>query len=160
MASWYNHFTKSFNLSRAYSTHKLAKVFSYFDNRVKSPEEMALKWSTLSVDGIDLIALQNDLNISSAQCIEEVYRKGSTQALNCQLNSGFASSILFELHSDNSKDFYVKVRDNGKYINLCENKRTDCTYTEWRSRVQKVLLPSVETVCGKPKGKKYVNILI
>jgi hypothetical protein len=52
----------------------------------------------------------------------------------------------------------VRVRDNGKYMNLCETKRTDCTYTEWRSRVQKVLLPSVEAVCGK--AKRELNIVI
>lgn len=151
LASWYSHFTRSFNLSRAYSTHTLSKILQNFDNRIKSPEGGGLKWSTLSLDAGDLVALQNNLNISSALCIEEVYRKGSTQALNCQLLSGFASSMVFELHSDNAKDFYVRVRDNGKYMNLCSAKQTSCPYSEWKTRAQSILVSNAQAICGKPQ---------
>jgi hypothetical protein len=93
--NWYTRFTRSFNLSKALNSRKLSKTLEIFDNRVKSPSGVSLKWTTLSVDSLDIAALQNDLNISSAQCIEEVYRKGSTQALNCQQGQIFASSLIF-----------------------------------------------------------------
>lgn len=67
------------------------------------------------------------------------------------MQSGFASSIIFELHSDNAKDFYVKLRSNGKYINLCDAKIATCSYAEWRTRAQKVIVSNVQTICGKPQ---------
>lgn len=76
--NWYTHFTRSFNLSKALNTKKIEKILGTFDNRVKNIAGVALKWSTISVDLLDIVALQNDLNISSALCIEEIYRKGTT----------------------------------------------------------------------------------
>lgn len=76
--NWYTHFTRSFSLSKAYNTRKINKVMGTFDERVKNITGYSLKWSTISVDSLDIVALQNDLNISSALCIEEIYRRGST----------------------------------------------------------------------------------
>ena len=149
--NWYTHFTRAFNLSKAYNTYKFQKTLSIFDNRVKSPSGVSLKWTTLAVDELDIVALQNDLNISSAVCIEEIYRKGSTQALNCQQGASFSSSLIIELHSDNAKDFYVRIRDNGKYVNLCEAKSKDCAYDDWKNRVQSVMIANPQTICGKPQ---------
>ena len=93
--NWYNHFTTSFNLSRAYSTFKINKIVQNFDAILKNPSASSLKWTTLSVDLKDVVALRNDLNISSAHCIEELYRKGSTSSLNCEKSVPFASSFMF-----------------------------------------------------------------
>lgn len=145
---WYTHFTRSFNLSKAYNSFKASKIIEYFDARVKNPNGVSLKWTTLSVDDVDIVALQNDLNISSASCIEEIYRKGSSSALNCEQGTLFASNIIFELHSDNSQDFYIKVRNNGKYMNLCETKDQKCSYNNWRTRLAHLVVNS-ESICGK-----------
>ena len=40
----------------------------------------------------------------------------------------YASSIIFELHSDDDEEFYVKIRHDGKYVYLCEQKNTVCSY--------------------------------
>jgi len=58
------------NLSRAYSTAKLNSITDLFDARIKSPEGNGLKWSTLSLEKVDIVAAHTDLNISSAKCIE------------------------------------------------------------------------------------------
>ncbi len=42
----------------------------------------------------DIAALLTDLNISSSQCVEDLYRKGKTDALNCQTDVGFASNLI------------------------------------------------------------------
>ena len=67
--NWYSHFTRSFNLSKAINTHKIDKILSLFDYRVKNVTGPTLRWTTISVDSLDIVALQNDLNISSALCI-------------------------------------------------------------------------------------------
>eukprot|EP00919_Chromeraceae_sp_WS-2016_P075086 GHVR01177646.1.p1 GENE.GHVR01177646.1~~GHVR01177646.1.p1 ORF type:complete len:142 (+),score=5.38 GHVR01177646.1:914-1339(+) len=130
------------------NTYKFEKIIKDFDARIRNPNGYPLKWTFLSGHDTDTIPAQVDLNISSSQCIEELYRKGSTSALNCLPNSSFASSIFFELHSDNSKDYYVMIRYNGKYINLCEQKDTKCSYNDWKARLKKVMISNVEELCG------------
>ena len=84
--------------------------------------------TVISCHDTDIAALYTDLNISSSQCVEELYRKGKTDALNCQTDVGFASNLVIELHSDDGKGFYIMVRSNGKYVNLCEKQQTKCDY--------------------------------
>ncbi len=68
--------------------------------------------------------------------------------MNCQLDVGFASSIIFELHSDNDKDFYVMIRSQGKYMNLCEKQSTKCAYNEFKNRMKSYILSNVDELCG------------
>lgn len=91
------------------------------------------------------------MNLSSFQCIEDLYRKGKTDALNCQPDAGYASSLIFELHSDNDKDFYVMVRSQGKYMNLCEKSSIKCSYTEWKNRLKRNMITNVDELCGLKK---------
>jgi len=86
-----------------------------------------------------------------------VFRKGSSSSLNCEGGSPFASSIVFELHSDNGKDFYVRVRNNGKYVYLCETAKIECSYNDWKVRVKKAVVANPDDICGKPKGVKPVT---
>ena len=65
-----------------------------FDGRVKNANQ-AIKWTFLSGHDLDIVPLFTDLNMSSSQCIEELYRKGSTDALNCQQFPEFATSLIF-----------------------------------------------------------------
>jgi hypothetical protein len=44
----------------------------------------------------------------------------------------------------------VKIRSNGKYVNLCGKKSTQCDYTEWRNVVKKNIVPNIDALCGKP----------
>lgn len=84
--------------------------------------------TVISCHDTDIAALLTDLNISSSQCVEDLYRKGKTDSLNCQTDVGFASNLVIELHSDDERTFYVMVRSNGEYVNLCENRSTKCDY--------------------------------
>lgn len=115
---------------------------------MKSPNSKA-KWITISANEIDIVSAQNGLGISSAQCIEELYRKGSTSALNCESGTPFSSSIIFELFSDNGADFYVKIRNNGKYVNLCGAKQTSCSYESWKAQAKQATVADPLSVCGK-----------
>jgi hypothetical protein len=44
----------------------------------------------------------------------------------------------------------VKIRSNGKYVNLCGKKSTQCDYTEWRNVVKKNIVTNIDALCGKP----------
>ena len=65
-----------------------------FDSRIKNSGQ-ALKWTFLSAHDLDLAPMYTDLNLSTSQCIEELYRKGSTSALNCEQVPLFASSLIY-----------------------------------------------------------------
>ena len=85
-----------------------------------------LKWSFLSCHDIDITAMLQDLNIADQNCIQELYRKGKTAALNCDPNQEYATNIIFELHSQDGKKFSVRVRHDGKYVYLCGKKDVTC----------------------------------
>ena len=61
----------------------------------------------------------------------------------------FASNIIFELHSDNEKYYYVKVRVNGNYVNLCGKKNTECDYTLFKLLTKWNVVNNLEEICGK-----------
>lgn len=111
-----------------------------------------LKWSFLSAHDTDILPAQTALNFSSFSCIEDLYRKGKTDALNCQTDVGFASSIIFELHSDDDKNFYVMIRNQGKYMNLCEKQSTKCSYPEFKNRLKNLIVTNGDQLCGIKQG--------
>jgi hypothetical protein len=84
----------SANYSRSMNTPKWKVLFDRFDNRIKNSSE-GLKWTFLSGHDTDIYPFLIDLNISSSQCIEELYRFNKTNALNCEPGPEFASSIVF-----------------------------------------------------------------
>lgn len=153
--NWFNHFTRTYDLGKAYNTFKFNQILAWFDGKVKSPSSQ-LKWVTISVNEIDLVTAHNGLGIASAFCIEELYRKGRTTNLNCEGGTPFASSILLELHSDDGTSFYVKVRHNGKYMNLCGARQITCPYSQWKSEIQKEVIPDPTSVCGKVKDNLHI----
>ena len=116
---WYYTFIMSGNLSRIVNTYKIQKVIKECENRISLPKNYGTRMTVISCHDTDIAAIYSDLNISSSQCVEELYRKGRTTSLNCQTEIGFSSNVVIELHSDDEKLFYIMIRSNGKYINLC-----------------------------------------
>jgi hypothetical protein len=70
------------NVSRAVSTSKITIILQVFDNRISSPNNL-LKLTVLSGHDTDITPMLLALNFTSSRCIEELYRFGKTNALNC-----------------------------------------------------------------------------
>lgn len=115
--SWYKQFTFVRDLAKAVNKDRLNKIINMFDSRLKNPNQ-TLKWTFLSGHDLDMVPLYNDLNLSTSKCIEELYRKGQTNALNCEQYPAFAASLIFELYTEGITHT-IKIRSNGKYMNLC-----------------------------------------
>ena len=64
-------------------------------------------------------------NLTSAECLRKLYHNETVKE-NCAVPVPFASSIIFELHQDDTQQtkHFVKVRYNGKYYNLCGKNST------------------------------------
>ena len=148
LRAWLYQFEFVGDLAKAKNKYKLQKVLDMFDGRSKNPNQ-EIRWTALSGHDLDIIPLFTELNISSSACIEELYRKGQTSAVNCEQFPEFASSIIFELHQDQS-NFSVRVRVDGKYMNLCEKKSPECSYQEWKDRVKRNLASDAlaAQICG------------
>lgn len=113
---------------------KINRMINLFDLRSKVPDTKGVKWSFLVGHEGDMLATQLALNITSSFCIEELYRKNKTNATACELEGlDFASSIIVELHSDDGKDFYVKVRSNGNYVNPLGRKNLTVPLSDFKT---------------------------
>ena len=69
-----------------------------FDGRIKNPGQKT-KMSLYLTHDTDITGLMLDLNITTAECIEERYRFGTTKEVNCNSKFDFASTVTLELHS-------------------------------------------------------------
>ena len=147
LAVWHDLFKFNFNIARAYNTYPIKRILQDFDGRISNLKTKPLKWTILSAHDYHINCFLNYLNISSASCIEELYRKKNTSALNCEPGPEYAANLIFQLQSDNDKDFYVKIRYNGKYVNLCQKKSTICDYKDWKGRMQKIMLDNPNDIC-------------
>jgi lysosomal acid phosphatase len=154
--SWYKQFTFINNLAKAVNRDRFVKILSVFDNRLKNPNS-SMKWTFLSGHDLDMVATYNDLNLSSSQCIEELYRKGQTSALNCESFPEFAASLIFELYTDGTTHT-IKIRSNGRYMNMCEQNSTECKYEDWKKRVEGNMANDqlVNSICGN-KSKAVID---
>lgn len=108
--TWLNYLKYMNVAGQVSNSRKYEKMIKEFESRMANLKGHPLKWTAFSAHDNDLYALHNDLNLSSFDCVEEVYRKGKTDALNCITLVGFATNLIVELHSDNDRDFYVMVR--------------------------------------------------
>lgn len=46
--------------------------------------------------------------------------------------------MVFELHQDDTTSkYFVKVRYNGDYMDLCQSKAKECDFDEFQSRVKR-----------------------
>ena len=66
-------------------------------------------------------------NLTSSDCLKKHYHNHTVTG-NCAIPIPFASNLIFELHQSdtNTSDYFVKVRFNGIYYNLCGKNSTEC----------------------------------
>ena len=62
----------------------------------------------------------------------------------------FASNIIVELHSDDEKNFYVKVRSNGSYVKLLGRNAYQMPFSDFKLEMKKYTASNYEDVCGRP----------
>lgn len=92
--AWVRQFEYVKDLPKAKNKYKLEKILSMFDGRIKSSSQ-SIKWTFLSGHDLEIVPMFTDLNLSSSQCVEELYRNGETSALNCEQYPQFATSLIF-----------------------------------------------------------------
>ena len=131
------------DISRFYATPFFREIIETFDQKLRNPS--SLKWKMYSAHDWTIGAFTPALNITDYKCAEEVIRTGKSNALNCATYPDFATSLLLELHQEQSA-YFIKIKYNGNYINLCERKEQKCIYSEFRHRLSDFLV-DFENIC-------------
>jgi hypothetical protein len=132
-------------LQLAITTPKFQRMISAFDAKIGNSSGL-LRWVFLSGHDTEIYPSLNVLNISSSSCIEELYRFNKTNALNCEPGPEYAATLQYELHNE-AAGYEVRLRYNGKYVNLCERKQTACPYPEFKKRIEADYV-DVQSICG------------
>jgi hypothetical protein len=82
------------------------------------------KMSLYSAHDSNVLPLLVFYNLTSSECLKRLY-KNETVKGNCAVPIPFASNLLFELHqNDQTSEYFVKMRFNGIYYNLCDKNST------------------------------------
>ncbi|KRX05924.1 hypothetical protein PPERSA_01002 [Pseudocohnilembus persalinus] len=121
----------------------------------------SFRWYMVSASDTNLQYVMPLLNITSIDCIMEQYDSGTYSQLNCQQKPRFATSMMIELHENDdmqdkvSDKYYVKIKFNGVYQNLCGQKNQYCAYTEFKQRIQNSMMSQEEydNTCGLSQQK-------
>ena len=146
LTHWLMIIVYSGQFSAALSTPLFMKIISDFDHKLANTSSVK-KWTMLSGHDTNVAPTLTFLNLTNYNCIEDKYEKKDLgKYLNCEDGPDFASNVLIELHKEGS-DSYVKVRYNGKYMNLCEKKDTKCEYAEFKRRIQAQYV-DYKALCG------------
>lgn len=99
------------------------------------------KLSAYSAHDSNVVPLLVFFNLTSSECLKKQY-KNETVNGNCAVPVPFASSIFFELHQNdqNKLNYFVKVRYNGQYYNLCGKNSTECEFFEFAQKSRAYLM--------------------
>ena len=154
-----NYFDKEIN-RRFSNTIVFDFILNVIDKKFKKSQPFnQTKYVLIGAHDINLIHLMIGLNFTSSECIYSVFYNSTTKFLNCEtIYPSFASNIIIELHQNNkTKEYFVKVAYNGVYKYLCMRENTECSFSEFTSRLSEYKLANFDELCySEKKSKKFI----
>ena len=140
---------------RFHNTPFFDEIMNNFDDKINN--KTSFKFKMYSSHDMTLAFIMTGLNITSYQCIEDIFRNNETDSNNCFGYPEFASNMLIELHLSEIDDKYlVMVRYNGEYVKLCEKNTIICDYQEFKQRLKAFQIEDFAKTC-KNRPKKSEN---
>lgn len=104
------------------------------------------------------------LELTSPECILERREGGNVDEkyLNCLNAPPYASQFLFELYSHKQKEnnYYIKVRFNNEYVNLCGKKNAICDFKEFSKRISHYIVEDPWRECLYSPVEKYAHPML
>ncbi|CAD8085950.1 unnamed protein product [Paramecium primaurelia] len=97
-----------------------------------------IKFRIFSANDASVQLILNGLNLTTVECLKQVYLKEEIENKNCIYTyPGYASNIIFELYrkQDQENQYYVQILYNGTLMPICNNKYK-CDYEEFNSIIQ------------------------
>ncbi|CAD8208244.1 unnamed protein product [Paramecium octaurelia] len=138
------------------ATPFFTNVLLNMENKINNQTEH--KFRIFSAHAATVQLILNALNLTSVECVKQVYFKEEVQNKNCIYTfPGYASNIIFELYRKlgHENKYYVQVLYNGTLMPICNNKYK-CDYEEFRAIIQFQNIKNYEDECLIfPKIKKH-----
>lgn len=137
------------------------EIKKYLIEKIDNPK-LELKYVLFSGHYLTLTPIMAGLNITSWECLIDKFNGISNSKLNCEEGYPiYASQILIELHSilneDNNKEYFVKVIYNGKEMNLCEQNKKECEFSDLMNRLEKnIIIDNFEKICNDMNFAKSI----
>lgn len=119
---------------------------SHFQSKIQNTTTK--KWIMYSGHDSTLGYIYSGLNISNYECLLQLWRHNSTDHVNCEPYPAYASSLIIELHQNELKEFVVKMKVNGIYINVCDRIGQECSWEEFSRRLEEFAVPNYEELCN------------
>ena len=117
---------------------ELRTFIEYMNNAISG--ESDLKWFMISAHDTNLVEIMPALNISSVECISDLFYYNKTDIYNCESFPPFASSLIIELYEVTDEYYNVKMKYNGVYQSMCDSEYKICPYNEFRQRILNYIL--------------------
>lgn len=125
-----------------------------FSDKLKKESSSTYKFKLYSAHDMTLAYLLTGLNLTSYECLEEIFLTNKTKALHCFSYPEFAANMLFELYQNEETLMgEVMIRYNGEYVNLCGREEKKCDFEEFQEKLNKLMLVDFFGVC-KNHAKK------
>ncbi|CAK61322.1 unnamed protein product (macronuclear) [Paramecium tetraurelia] len=144
-----------FEQTRLLATPFFRNLLLNIENVINNQTEH--KFRIFSAHAATVQLILNALNLTSFECVKQVYLNEKVQNKNCIYTfPGYASNIIFELYRKlgHGNQYYVQVLYNGTLMPICNNQYK-CDYEEFKSRIQFQNVKDYEDECLiSPKFKK------
>ena len=123
------------------------------------------KFILLEGNDINIFNMLSLAKLTSFECLEQLYQ--GKQADHCYLIPPYASSVIFEMYSEN-KELYMDVIYNGESVNFCgANGNEKCKFNVFADKFKSILQTGETTDLRKiycyekpiPKNKMMTAIL-
>ena len=137
------------NQRKFIATPLFKEILGYFDSKINNKNNK--KWIMYSAHDSTLGYVYSGFNVTNWECLMDLWKSNATEYVNCLSYPSYASSFLLELHEE--KDgFFVKIKVNGEYLNVCEKKQKECRWEEFKERVENFVIGNHEELCKRTSG--------
>lgn len=143
-------------------TNLISHILTLIDLKISKLDEHHLKYVMYVGEEQIMFALASVLNITSADCILDMWEH-SKQFLNCEDEfSKIGSQIAIELHLNENTNFddhnkyYIKINFNHKSMNVFTTKNKQAPLNEMRKYLEGLLLKNFKKYC--PNQEENIKI--
>jgi len=146
-------------------TNYLSHILGTIENKIKNVVANNLKYVMYLGEEQMMFALVSMLNISSPDCLLEMWEHENKQFLNCENEfSKIGSRISIELHLnennssiDDPKKYYIKILYNDKSMNIFNMSSKEASLDELKSYFENFILKDFKKNCQNQEDNIKVS---
>lgn len=131
----HNTFLFNGNFARVLTTPLIRMLNVKFS--MAAAKQSAKKMTLIFCHQSNIIPLLTQLQLTSPDCLTQQWNNQTVTAPACVPPPAFAANLLFELHQDDTFEYFVQAKYNGEYVSLC-GKLTRCGFDDFMQRIKDI----------------------